>query len=74
MPDEMLILDKEGRLKLIIDSNNEVLQGHECTFTVFDEDAKCEVPGCGTTLGDVIADGRVPVLVGIVVHNEKENK
>lgn len=73
--DEMEIINPATSGKVLsIDSNNKVVDDHDCTFTVFSEDAACTI--CGKLLGDFIAedlnptDPRIPI---ILVPNQEDN-
>lgn len=58
--DEMEIINPSTTGKVLaIDSDNKVVEGHDCTFSVFDEDATCTI--CGKSLGDFIAEDTDPV-------------
>lgn len=67
--DTMEIIDPNttGR-KLMIGLDNQIIDNHECTFDIFEEDAKCII--CGKKLGDYIAEDpldpsnpRIPIIL-----------
>lgn len=66
--DEMEIINPvtTGK-KLMIDKNNNVVIDHDCTFSVFHENAACNI--CGKLLGDYIAEDpnptepRIPIIL-----------
>jgi hypothetical protein len=57
--DEMEIINPvtTGR-KFTVGVDNQVIDNHECTFSFFNEDAKCII--CGKSLGDFIAEDKDP--------------
>jgi hypothetical protein len=66
--DEMEIINPVTTGKVLaIDSNNKVVDDHDCTFSVFSEDATCTI--CGKSLGDFIAEDpnptepRIPIIL-----------
>lgn len=66
---EIVISDKSGK-KVFVDAHNEVheIKGHECRFEGnhgegLDVNDTCTI--CGKTLGDVIIERRIPIIVSL---------
>jgi hypothetical protein len=62
--DEMIIIDKDGKDKILIDKEGTIfttMEDHECVFRNPNEDSVCIY--CKLTYGDVIVMGKTPIIL-----------